>query len=231
MNSQYNAGLVARYESAERLRNPHQVRAYKAWLSALGSVSALRVVDLGCGSGYSTRMLKQAGAKEVCGIDESEPMLSVARAVESTQQLNITYIHGDCTKPISSVEKGDLVSAVWLFHYAHNQEALLCFARTSFELLKKGGRLVAIAQTRGASLYRQGAQESGVWLDHPHGDGARQKVSLWDTQGREICSFLVYVWGKETYEHLFRSVGFVDISIEPLSQEDSCSLLVAHKPI
>jgi len=39
-----------------------------------GNISNKDVLDLGCGYGYLTRYLKIWGAKEVLGVDVSEPM-------------------------------------------------------------------------------------------------------------------------------------------------------------
>jgi SAM-dependent methyltransferase len=61
-----------------------------ALLEACGDVGGLRVLDLGCGEGYFSRLLAEAGAR-VTGIDISEAMLAAARTEEARLGLGIEY--------------------------------------------------------------------------------------------------------------------------------------------
>jgi len=53
--------------------------ATEALADRLGTVSGLRVLDIGCGTGVTCRLLLERGA-DVTGVDVSTPMLEVARA-------------------------------------------------------------------------------------------------------------------------------------------------------
>src|SRR5687767_8648482 len=48
-------------------------------------------LDLGCGEGYCSRMLKRAGAKAVLGIDSSAAMIEAARAQELRDPLGLGF--------------------------------------------------------------------------------------------------------------------------------------------
>ena len=48
----------------------------------LGDVNGKRALDVACGEGHYSRLLRQAGAEEVVGIDISERMIDLARASE-----------------------------------------------------------------------------------------------------------------------------------------------------
>ncbi|MCP3964826.1 MAG: class I SAM-dependent methyltransferase [Lentisphaerae bacterium] len=50
------------------------------------------VLDIGCGEGHLTRLLKQWGAAEITGVDLSKPMLDLAKEREKTERLGITYL-------------------------------------------------------------------------------------------------------------------------------------------
>ncbi|MFJ4094877.1 class I SAM-dependent methyltransferase [Kitasatospora sp. NPDC089913] len=62
-------------------------------LAALGQVRGERVLDLGCGTGLCSRLLKAQGAGLVVGQDVSEGMLSYARAQEPAGHRGIEYVH------------------------------------------------------------------------------------------------------------------------------------------
>src|SRR5204862_4185790 len=49
------------------------------------------VIDVACGDGFYTRMIRQRGAAKVTGVDLSEKMIKLARSSEAEQQLGIDY--------------------------------------------------------------------------------------------------------------------------------------------
>ena len=57
----------------------HRHLIMPALLRALGDVTGLSVIDLGCGNGTSTRWLRRAGGN-VVGVDGSAAMVERARA-------------------------------------------------------------------------------------------------------------------------------------------------------
>lgn len=59
-----------------------------------GDVTALDVIDLGCGAGYFTRELARRGAR-VTGIDISPRMIAHARGSEEADPLGIRYLADD----------------------------------------------------------------------------------------------------------------------------------------
>jgi ubiquinone/menaquinone biosynthesis C-methylase UbiE len=67
----------------EALNNP-------AIFQMIGPVAGKRVLDVGCGEGYNTRLLARAGAN-VTGIDISPKMIAYAAAAEETDRLGIQY--------------------------------------------------------------------------------------------------------------------------------------------
>ena len=88
----------------------------KFW-SVMGDVKDLNIIDFGCGSGYSTRQLKEKGAKDVVGVDISGEMIKQARHDEKENPLGILYRVGDAANYISD-RKYDIITATYLFCYA-----------------------------------------------------------------------------------------------------------------
>jgi SAM-dependent methyltransferase len=65
-----------------------------AFLELLPDVAGLAGLDLGCGEGHNTRMVRRRGA-DVVALDLSEPFTTAAGTVERSDPLGIAYILGD----------------------------------------------------------------------------------------------------------------------------------------
>src|SRR5262245_25829887 len=64
-------------------------------MKLIGDPRGLNVLDVGCGEGFSTHMIRERGAAHVTGIDRSHRMIELARAQEAQHQLGIEYVVGD----------------------------------------------------------------------------------------------------------------------------------------
>ena len=147
-------------------RNPgyheHLAAAAAALLAALPRRPVLALVDLGCGSGASTRALLQAADREertvtVTGVDASDGMLAEARAKE--WPAGVTFRHGlaqelgerrgdwGLTEPV------DGVLAAYLFRNVTERDEVLADVHA---LLAPDGTLVvqeySVAGSRSANL-------------------------------------------------------------------------------
>ena len=58
-------------------------------LRLAGDLAGKAVIDLACGEGYYTRLLRQAGAARVVGVDLSHEMIGLADAQEALEPLGI----------------------------------------------------------------------------------------------------------------------------------------------
>ena len=61
----------------------------------IGDPTGKKVIDIACGEGFYTRIIRQRGAAKVTGVDLSEKMIGLARASEAQEPLGIDYIVGD----------------------------------------------------------------------------------------------------------------------------------------
>ena len=68
--------------------------SFRAVERLAGNVAGLRVCDLGCGQGRTTRRLADLGAR-VTGVDLSPNMLEIARRHERANPRGIDYLHAD----------------------------------------------------------------------------------------------------------------------------------------
>ncbi len=102
-----------------------------------------RVLDLGCGEGYVARLVAQARAASVFGVDSSPEMIANARrAIPTGNACRMDFETADTTRlPIPPTADYDRAMAVFLFNYLTRAEMehVLRVARGS---ILPGGRFV-----------------------------------------------------------------------------------------
>ena len=84
-------------------------------MELIGDLSGKTVVDIACGEGFYTRLLRQNGACQVVGVDLSEGMIELARQQESAHPLGIKYLLGDA-RNLRLPEQFDLAIAAYLLN-------------------------------------------------------------------------------------------------------------------
>jgi SAM-dependent methyltransferase len=84
------------------------------------------VVDLGCGTGLSTRALAERAA-QVVGVEPNAQMIALARA--GTREQNVRYIEAYANETGLEDGKADLVTAWQAFHWMEPQPVLAEAAR------------------------------------------------------------------------------------------------------
>ena len=100
-------------------------RAYRGFtlMKLIGDPIGKTVIDIACGEGFYTRMIRQRGAAKVTGVDLSEKMIGLARASEAQQRLGIDYIVGD-GRNLGVAANYDLAVAAYFLNYAHDRAEL-----------------------------------------------------------------------------------------------------------
>lgn len=91
------------------LRSHQEKQAWSAFLAELlPPERALRVLDVGCGTGFLALLLAEAG-HSVVGLDLSDRMLSVAETEATRRQLKLQFVNGDAEKPMPTIGTFDAV--------------------------------------------------------------------------------------------------------------------------
>jgi ubiquinone/menaquinone biosynthesis C-methylase UbiE len=122
---------------------PHETLVRQGLIDAV-RVKPRRIIDLGCGTGSTTLMLKQAFPEaEVVGLDLSPYMLVVAGMKAQKADLNIQWLHSSAESVAFGDASFDLVASSLLFHETPPavSRAIL---RESFRLLKVGGQVAIL---------------------------------------------------------------------------------------
>jgi SAM-dependent methyltransferase len=108
-----------------------------------GPLHGESALDLACGEGYYSRLLKTWGAGTVVGVDLSPNMIELARRQEADQPLGIRYQVHD-VRTLELGQSFDLIFAAFLFNHARNEDEFLEMARAVVRHLAPAGRLVAV---------------------------------------------------------------------------------------
>lgn len=118
----------------DELNNP-------AMFEILGNIRKKRILDVGCGEGYNTRIMARKGAK-VVGVDFSEEMIDLAVQEEKKDHLGIEYHVVDVSNlHVFKDRTFDIVTCFMaLQDIEHYREAV----REAWRVLKKGGRFVFV---------------------------------------------------------------------------------------
>lgn len=143
MVTDYNQGHIAeQYRQAKYQPWREHVERYSL-LELIGDPAGKSVLDVACGEGHYTRIVRNAGAAEVVGIDLSDRMIELARAQEASQPLGIQYWVEDA-RTVASAPAFDLVIAAWLLVYARTRAELTQMCRGLASRLRPGGRFVTV---------------------------------------------------------------------------------------
>jgi SAM-dependent methyltransferase len=108
-----------------------------------GPLQGESVLDLACGEGHYSRLLRIWGASAVVGVDLSPTMIELAHRQEAAQPLGICY-HTLDVRTLDLGRQFDLVFAAFLFNHAHDFDEFLQMARAVVRHLAPEGRLVAV---------------------------------------------------------------------------------------
>lgn len=213
MTTQFDE-LALAYERSMSVLPFRQHIEMHSFLSAVGDVRGLRVLDLGCGSGFYARELARRGAASVTGVDCSEGMLDYARRRNESDKLAIDYIQADAMAPSSIIDDSlanryDLVVSVYVAPYADSETRLASLCENAFNALSSSGqRFIALvlnpafAQAAGwydrygFSLALEGARE----------DGAPVRMNAMVMEHR--FDVTAYYWSRQTHERALDRAGF-----------------------
>jgi ubiquinone/menaquinone biosynthesis C-methylase UbiE len=144
-------------------------------------LTSKKVLDLGCGSGRYTRVLKNFGAN-VVGVDPSEELLKIARK----EIKNIDFLKKDSSNLPFKDNCFDMVFAGMVLHYVKDIESLF---REVFRVLRPKGIFILTSHVPYLELVRKVKFENKSYyeFDHYFKEGARYKN--WTSIGIKIKFF------------------------------------------
>jgi trans-aconitate methyltransferase len=205
--------IAARSTEIERMVRPYREQVeFPSLLRALDQVNGASVLDLGCGWGPFSRLLRRQGAASVLGVDSSAEMVELALRLEREQPAGVRYeVHDIATLPV--LGGFDIVTAACVLHYADHHRTLARMCERAFANLAPGGRLFAIVGN--PELMPETSQFNGFVLHRPirPPDGYPFTISIPTTPPSQLA---VHYWSRAAYEEVLRSCGFTDLTWEPM---------------
>ena len=124
---------------SKRLFNEHKIR----YLFAKKFVKNKIVVDVACGNGYGSKILKEAGAKYVFGIDKNKKAVEYAR--KNYMAANVNFSVGDGEKMSIDSKSIDVVISFETIEHLKNP---IFFLKEIKRVLKLNGILVLSTPNR-----------------------------------------------------------------------------------
>lgn len=122
---------------------PNEIWVRQSLVSAIQG-KPRHILDLGCGTGTTTRRLKQRfPAATVVGLDLSPQMLVVADYKAQAEALDITFRHGNAMETGLPTASFDVVCATLLFHETP-QAVAKAILQEGFRLLRPGGQVLVL---------------------------------------------------------------------------------------
>ncbi|MBR8838674.1 MAG: methyltransferase domain-containing protein [Stigonema ocellatum SAG 48.90 = DSM 106950] len=139
-----NSGAAVTYDPiTQYVLPPNETLVRQAIVAAI-KVQPRRILDLGCGTGSTTLMLKQAFPQaEVIGLDLSPYMLVRAEHKAQSAGLDINWRHGNAEQTGFPDTSFDLVTTSLLFHETPPTVSQ-AIVRESFRLLVAGGQVLVL---------------------------------------------------------------------------------------
>jgi SAM-dependent methyltransferase len=208
MTIEYDNG----YDMYEKYKESSPISLYvqkHTLFNILGDLDGKSILELGCGNGFFTRLLKQNGAAQVVGVDLSEKMLESAIQQETRKPLGIAYVHRDICD-LGQMGHFDMVVAAFLLNHANTKEKLLEMCQNIFLNLKVGGRFVALNDNVQQPPESYSLCEKYGLTKHisaPLQEGTPITLTFTISGDRSI-SLVDYYLSKATYELAFQQAGF-----------------------
>ena len=194
-------------------------------MDLIGDPTGRSVLDLACGEGFYTRLLRHRGAARVRGLDLSEGMIALAEAQEKRQPLGVTYAVADA-RELSGDDPVDLAVAAYLLNYARTREELQAMCDGIARSLKPGGRFVTVNTNPALDLtaapsYRKYGFEATAVGQWQEGTPIQWTFHLADGP----FSIENYHLGVAAHEEAFERAGFSEVrwhapALSPEALED-----------
>jgi len=185
-----------------------------------GPLAGKRVLDLACGFGFYTRLLKQQGAAQVLGVDISPEMVRLGRAQEQAEPLGLTYQVCDATA-LPRLGAFDLVTAIYLLNYATRKDELLSMCRSAYDNLVEGGRFVAYTVNPAYTLSKPNGAQYGTYFQRLTCEEDLYVCDgVWVTE--PPTPFQCFQWSRQAHEQAVQEAGFRTFAWHPseVSPED-----------
>ena len=177
-------------------------------------VRGKRALDLGCGTGRSTRFIRDLGFDAV-GVDIAEPMLALARARDPHGDYRLVP-EGDLR--FSPQRAFDLVLSVFTFDNIPTLEKKVVLFESLKHLLKPGGRIVNVVSSPEIYVNEWASFSTKDYAENRNAkSGDKVRIVMLDVEDKRPVEDIL--WTDEDYQDVYRRAGLVLVgSYRPLAR-------------
>ena len=184
------------------------------FLKILGAIAGRSILDVACGTGMYSRLLKQRGAARVVAVDIAPEMIAVAQRLEEQTPLGVEYLTYDVAE-MPTLGSFDIVTAVYLLHYAQSKEHLGRMCRGIYQNLKPGGRFVTVVANPEFNPAGPHHAKYGFMINQRVNAQEGSTTALVVLIEPPVMIHIKY-WARATYEGALTEAGFRTIVWERL---------------
>jgi len=185
--------------SRDEVNNPAMFRM-------MGNIRGKRILDLGCGEGYNSRIMARKGAK-VMGIDFSKKMIDFAIREEKTKKLGIDYHVSDVNN--LRMFKSSSFDIVACFMALQDIEDYRRAIKETHRVLKKHGRFVFGIPHPCFEARLRGKKFADGWVFRKGAKDRSSENALYFKVDRYLDTHrYVILWIMERLEKQFKTTSF-----------------------
>ncbi|WP_196891833.1 class I SAM-dependent methyltransferase [Aureivirga marina] len=218
--------IAQEYKESKELSFRKVVEKYSINLM-LEDLTGKEIIDLACGEGIYSRMMKNEGAKNVLGVDISHEMIELAEKSEKENPIGCTYKVSDVFD-LKPTKKFDIVTGFYLLNYAQKREDLKRMCQVIFDFLNEGGKFIGFNDNPKNSPENYTSYRKYGFIKETtenREEGAYIKYTMFN-HGEEGFTFNNYYLSPETYEEVFKEVGFsnfkwVEAKLDPKEKKNA----------
>ena len=213
----YEDGTRAEAYATLEFKNTYHLRIATSLPSSAEHVRGRKSVDFGCGTGRSTRFLRQLGF-EVTGVDIAEDMIRKARELDPSGDYRL--VPGDDLGALRGNGTYDLVLAAFTIRQHRGRDKKVRILRDLGRLLNREGKLVLDRLQTGDLHPRVGVVFDKRLSREPGGEVGRQSAHHCD-RSRRSAPGRGHLWTDEAYREVFEEAHLrLQQKYEPLGRED-----------
>jgi SAM-dependent methyltransferase len=171
-------------------------------------VKGKRGLDFGCGTGRSTRFLKQLGYDAV-GLDISSDMLALACTADPDGDYRLAPDNGTVSLDDA---RFDLILAVFTFDNIPTREKKVALFAGLSRLLAADGRIVCLVSSPDIYTHEWASFTTKAFPENRLAkSGDRVKIVMTDVEDQRPVEDII--WSDEAYHEVFQSAGLAVVQI------------------
>jgi len=178
-------------------------------------VQGKRALDFGCGTGRSTRFLRQLGF-DVMGVDIAQHMLNLARGLDPAGDYRLVP-DGDLGG--LTPDSYDLILAAFTFDNVPTMEKKVALFASLARLLRSGGRIVNLVSSPEIYVHEWASFSTKNFPENRAArSGEKVRIVMLDVEDKRPVEDIL--WTDDAYREVFRQAGLAPVATHrPLARE------------